>query len=287
MHDGASIIYLATYNDRILQFKENIMYIINIAEGSEYLEDTYPFKGVVNPAAVCTTDVGIAWANDDGAFFYDGSKVIDLLESKGQQVINVDTWQAFAFVPVVGYIRDKKQIVFVDDAGTGGNGSVFIYDLLTGSWVKGSAGTIPSAIKSNFITDYNNDLIYYDYTNEKMMKWDNAVTKTTSLDITTKDFDFDAPGVKKRIFKVYVSYKGDGKAVTVKYGTNGTTPAKLFDSTVLTDAGTTDWEVAELEPATKSEANNKYSFQLAFGGTAESDFEINDISIIYRIKRVK
>ena len=231
--------------------------------------------------------IGIVWANGDGAFFYDGSKVIDLLENKGQQIINVDTWQTFAFTPMVGYIRDKKQIVFVDDVGTAGDGSIFIYDLITGSWVKGSTGTLPTAIKSNFITDYNSDLIYYDYANEKMMKWSNAVTQTTTLDITTKDFDFDSPGVKKRIFKVYVSYKGDGKAVTVKYGTNGTTPAKLFDSTVLTDAGTTDWEVAELEPATKSEANNKYSFQLAFGGTAESDFEINDISIIYRIKRVK
>ena len=48
---------------------------------------------------------------------------------------------------------------------------------------------------------------------------------------------------------------------------------------------TTEWINAELKPATS--INNVYSFQLHFGGTAGSDFEINDISIVYRIKSVK
>ena len=45
--------------------------------------------------------------------------------------------------------------------------------------------------------------------------------------------------------------------------------------------------VAELKPS--SSINNIYSFQLGFTSLAPppSDFEINDITVIYRAKRVK
>ena len=49
------------------------------------------------------------------------------------------------------------------------------------------------------------------------------------------------------------------------------------------------WAKAELNPDTRSEVNNIYSFALHFisTGTVPTDFEINDITIIYRIKGVK
>ena len=36
-----------------------------------------------------------------------------------------------------------------------------------------------------------------------------------------------------------------------------------------------------------SEANNVYSFQLHMTGSVDSDFEVNDITIIYRMKNVR
>ena len=111
---------LATFADRLLQFKERILYIINIAQEPEFIESNHPFKGVTNPGSVCTTDEGIAWANEDGAYFFDGQKVNNLLESQGQDVINVTTWQSFTGVPLVGYIRDKKQIIFIDSSDATG-----------------------------------------------------------------------------------------------------------------------------------------------------------------------
>jgi hypothetical protein len=53
----------------------------------------------------------------------------------------------------------------------------------------------------------------------------------------------------------------------------------------LLDVGTDDWVLAELKPT--SSINNVYSFQLQFSGTAASDFEINDISIVFRLKNVR
>ena len=54
-------------------------------------------------------------------------------------------------------------------------------------------------------------------------------------------------------------------------------------------AAANGWQVAELKPKTSSEANNKYSFRLAFtcDGTVPAAFEINDITIIYRAKSIK
>ena len=47
------------------------------------------------------------------------------------------------------------------------------------------------------------------------------------------------------------------------------------------------WHLAELKPGTSSQANNIYSFQLVLDGTSAADFEINDVSIVYRSKNIK
>ena len=48
------------------------------------------------------------------------------------------------------------------------------------------------------------------------------------------------------------------------------------------------WKTAELKFATPSEVNNIFSFQLNFKSiTLPSDFQINDISISYRVKSIK
>ena len=50
-----------------------------------------------------------------------------------------------------------------------------------------------------------------------------------------------------------------------------------------------EWKTAEFKFITPSDYNNIYSFQLSFQGgiSTSSDFEVNDISIIYRDKKVK
>ena len=60
-----------------------------------------------------------------------------------------------------------------------------------------------------------------------------------------------------------------------------------FTSTELDAAN--GWQVAELKPDTSSEVNNIYSFALKMysDGIVPEDFQINDISIVYRYKSVK
>ena len=229
VNDGDEIIHLATYADRILQFNKNVMYIINVSQTEEIIEDVQRFKGVAHSASVCTTDAGIAWANSNGCYFYDGRAVQNLLEAKNVQLIDSQTWSAFvtngatppAVTPMVGYMRDKRELVVTDDISSDGDGSAYRYSFLTKSWTKTSNAHVVDAPKSNFITDYNGDLIYYDYTGDEMKIWSDTPVSQSGGSYITKDFDFGEPAVRKKIYKVYISYKGDGSTVTVGYGING------------------------------------------------------------------
>ena len=304
VNDGEEITGLAEFADKILQFKQNTLYVINVSRQIEVLESTHKHKGVSNPAAICKTDYGIAWANEHGCYLYDGRKVVDLLEKGGIRRIRESTWSTFlsagTYKPMVGYFPQKRQIFVVDSRGAGGAGACYIYDMVTASWIRGFDATFADAVKSNFINDWNGDLVHITAASPK--EWSDASAITANINFKTKDIDFGHPSVRKKIYKVYVSYKGDGDSVTIAYSTNGdtdtvstsfyitnadgsSTGAGATNTPLLDDNDTTEWINAELKPATS--INNVYSFQLHFGGTAGSDFEINDISIVYRIKSVK
>ena len=304
VNDGEEITGLVEFADKILQFKQNTLYVINVSRQIEVLESTHRHKGVNNPAAICKTDYGIAWANHHGCYLYDGRKVVDLLEKGGIRRIRESTWSTFlsagTYKPMVGYFPQKRQIFVVDSRGAGGAGACYIYDMVTASWIRGFDATFADAVKSNFINDWNGDLVHITAASPK--EWSDASAITANINFKTKDIDFGHPSVRKKIYKVYVSYKGDGDSVTIAYSTNGdtdtvstsfyitnadgsSTGAGATNTPLLDDNDTTEWINAELKPATS--INNVYSFQLHFGGTAGSDFEINDISIVYRIKSVK
>ena len=304
VNDGEEITGLAEFADKILQFKQNTLYVINVSRQIEVLESTHKHKGVSNPAAICKTDYGIAWANQHGCYLYDGRKVVDLLEKGGIQRINELTWSTFIGTPMVGYFPLKRQIIVVDDIAAAKDGVCYIYDMVTASWSKMYNATFTDTIKSNFITDWNGDLVHATSITPK--KWSDTSAVSSVVDFQTKDIDFGHPSVRKKIYKVYLTYRGNATHVQVHYGVDGLTPASTFYSItsgidgsttggsaaakcIPYDAGTTDWLKAELKPS--ASINNISSFRLKISGDASNniaaDFEINDISIIYRIKSVK
>ena len=226
--DGDDIIKLETYADRILQFKRNSMYIINVSQGIEFIEDVHHFKGVSHYSATCKTDFGIAWVNRDGCYLYDGKRVSNLLEKQGRKVIDQSTWRdSTTDDSIIGYLPKQRQIMVLKDcfgffrlpcsitntsttlttlntkdlyagmsvSGTGmASGEttissitnsttlelaaaatntasnrelnfkcvsdIFLYDMVTGSWVFGDSLLTDAKGKTNFEVDWNNDLIW-------------------------------------------------------------------------------------------------------------------------------
>jgi len=291
INDGDEIIKLEEFADRILCFKKKKMYLINVSQELEILEDIFMYKGISHPAATCKTDFGIAWVNTLGCYLYDGQKVINLLEKQGRQIIKESEWLTFtANEPMIGYLPKKRQIIVADDITTTGDGAAYLYDIVTQSWVKGAAATITDQAKTNFITDWNGDLVYA-HTAGTVVKWDDASDgDSTQFNITTKDIDFGQPSQRKKIYKVYISYKGDGSNAVAGFGVNGITPATAFASNTFASVGTNDWVRKELGFTDSSVVNNIYSFRVAVtdsGSSLASDFEINDISIVYRLKGIK
>ena len=187
---------------------------------------------------------------------------------------------------------------------------MFSFNSLAGHTAANDTGEI-----SNMITDVNGDLLYYRFqsntqTYNAIKKWDNTSLVTGSFKkytFTTKDFTFGDIINRKKIYKIYVTYKttdGSNSKILVYAGTNGGSQAVAFSASASKFAGTStacysasnglldtggDWKIAELKFTTPSTFNNIYSFQLQFLGstTTDSGFEINDISIVYRTKRTK
>jgi hypothetical protein len=290
VNDGSEIIKLEEFADRLLEFKKDKMTLINISQSVEFLEDVFMHKGVSNPGSVCKTDFGIAWVNKFGCYLYDGKEVTNLLERQGRQIIKESEWTTFttndtipsAYEPMIGYIPKKRQLIVVDDNTSTGDGKTFLYDMITQSWIKGSDGTFLSDNLTNFVTDWNGDLVHA-YTNGTVVKWDDASDISTTVDIKTRDIDFGQPAQVKRIYKFYVTHRGSASNIQLSYARNG-------DQDTYTEAGSelpatsavTDWVTTAITPTTFGCTSIR--LRLFSDGTTPANFEINDISIVYRLK---
>tara|TARA_R100001443_G_scaffold16125_2_gene25924 strand:+ start:1822 stop:4746 length:2925 start_codon:yes stop_codon:yes gene_type:complete len=315
VQDGDEITALATYADRILQFKKNKMHLINVSQEIEFLEDTFQFKGVIDSSAICKTDYGIAWVNLDGCYLYNGKEVKNLLEREGVRKIVSNGYNSttsgwvynHTFKPSIAYLPKERQLLVAKDHSgqdaSAGAQSAWIYNLITQSWVlqDGEFITGDGAEISNLITDHKGDIVYFTGTGS-LKTLSTSSSAKTACKVLTPDIDFGNPSTRKKIYRVRISYKGDASSLNIYYGINGDTnswnnfegtssgkPTGSADTTPLEDKSgdTSVWHHAELKPAVSSVTANVYSFQFVIKGTAGASFEINDISIIYREKSVK
>jgi hypothetical protein len=310
IRDGESIVKLEAFADRILQFKQKSLYVINVSESIDFLEDVYKNKGCAFDYHVTKTDYGISWFNKFGVYFFDGKNVINLLEKDGVRLIGESDWESFITSndanmseAHIGYIPKKRHLLIKNY-----DKDVFIYDFVLRAWTKGVGRIIIQRIANNsnntnmtnFALDGDEDLIYITNDASSIATWNPSPDDSGNFLYTTKDIDFGQPSVRKKIYKVYVTYKSGGSDtnVMVDYDINGGTtfPYDFQDGTNFISnklVAATGWQQAELKPDNSSgtnESNNVYSFRLRFQYNAASvpaGFEINDITIVYRLKNIK
>jgi len=89
-----------------------------------------------------------------------------------------------------------------------------------------------------------------------------------------------------------VEYDGSGSlSLFSNYQKATTDTANKFHLTMVKCSKESEWTRAELKPNTSSEANNVYSFGLKLnvetGNTVPSEFEIDNLSVVYRNKNIK
>jgi len=296
--DSESYTALAVYADRLLAFKEYTLYIINISSGSPtdwYLESKHKFMGVRIPAQITETEMGIAWINESGCYFYNGSgNPVNLIGDRIAGLpckIKTTTWSDFIqSTSMIGYIRTKKQLLIMRDcSGTlADSGNCYLFDFPTYSWVKLSNAFVNSKVYTNFIQDWNGDLAvgFYDGINTIMYYiWDDTSSSKKDMTFTTGDKYFNDLLHIKKVYKVYVTYKSSViQTNALKYDINGGT---TFSSTVENKnfPVASNWDVAVF---TFSPPKECQSMALKLACPSIGTFDVNDIVIEYRLisKRV-
>ena len=253
-------------------------------------------------------------------YFYDGRQVKSLTDGKirklwvGEWEESENTKQAFwlsntSDIPGISYDPKSKKLMCVKTLTDGGSDKddILMYSFKTQCWTMMNEALTTNTRKRFAI--YRNELVFDNQT--RIQVWnDTPITSGYTdarniLKIKTKDFDFGAPGVRKKVYKVYISYRvgdfysaGTPPRIYATYGVNGDKNPSAFkfkDGLNFTDdefgtAPPDKWTIAELKPDDPSEANNIYSFRLSLSnalGNVYTGFEIGDITIIYRLKHIK
>ena len=143
--DGDEIIALASVGDKVLQFKKNMMYVVNISTSipSEFfVESRNKFKGTASRTHVVETSEGIFWINEFGAYLYDGENIKDLHtsdeEESSNRRIGDSEWNNFiskssqvGFNPLT---RDCFVVRNVNQTTDNNPGDCYIYNIPTDSW---------------------------------------------------------------------------------------------------------------------------------------------------------
>ncbi len=306
--DGGSIWALESMKDKILQFRDNSVVVVNVADDRRfYVENIFTGVGIQNPCQVTKTPMGIAWVNNEGCYLYDGNRVISLTHGRfdpsdwgltSSSIVSAyevdDNTGNAATSPSIGYDFISKKLYIIknieSDVSTSANGNdAYVYDFQTQSWanIVGLVDNSGDTIKmSNFFT-YGGKLSYWKSGRANLRNIDSTPAEQSEFEWTSKEIDFGAPSVPKKVFKVIINYTGGtNQNIDVTYGINGdTTPTETM-SADLTDTTTSGNKRVEITP-TGASTSNIYSFQLKLDGTAAATFELHDITIIYRMKKVK
>ena len=238
VRDGESIVKLAGMGNRLLQFKENSLYVIAVAGGEEYLEAKYPDMGVRHPNAVTTFSGGIFWVNDFGAYIFTGEQVpINLINNK----IDPKDWKIFITDnSITGYYAREKKLFVVGNADTiweaaSSTDEMYIFNLLTQSWNKqtgmapfgDTAAEIVNTDKVSNIVSYNDEangeshMLFLTGRGSGTTGAKSRIVEYKSIDdlsadfplaptsFITKEITFGSPHHRKKIYGCYLTYKGN------------------------------------------------------------------------------
>ena len=295
--DGDSITALKSFGDRLLQFKKNKVYIINVGGESEFLEAEYNNAGCEFPSQIIKTNTGIAWLNKAGLWFFDGRELENLTKFTYDGSFAIGNTNLTS--PKIGYDSINDRVIFAANIASSYVTVWYIYDLTLKAFQSAYLSQLfPFSANANYFTnminDSDGDLVvgYVDggsstKTELNFYTWSNSDTghqvypNTSSLWLS-KDIDFGSPGTRKKVYKVYITYKCSGHSgVKVEYSTDGGTSLSGFSTSTSTNysIGSLEntngaWAVAELKPS--SSINNIKSMQLSFllnpvtAGTAQS-----------------
>ena len=298
--DAEEYVELVEYGDRLLAFKHNTLFVLNIANPSPtawFLEKTFKHKGIKHPGAVFRTEDGVIWVNEAGCWAYNGEQIQNLIDNKLDPIQSYASsdehglsWKDFYNAStILGYSPRYQQILVLKDCTGTTNNHVYCYDIRTKSWalLNDATNFFTNAVYSNFVLDGDGELAIM--TTGGVLRYYAPASAATSTQMITKYIDFGMPNQMKKVYKVAVTYKSSvtqANILTARYINknggmqNSDFSSNLFDSLQL--AVHTNWSVAVFEPTSALQCQ---SIQFKIAPPSSGTIEINEIMIYYRAKK--
>ena len=282
INDGEDIVKLSSVGDKLLEFKQNTLYIVNCSRDIEFLEGTYQFKGVNKQYHVVQGEGFVAWINQFGAYLYDGQNITNLLYADTGQK-RLSNWNTAYYHDdnVLGYLP-KQQCLFIANK----NAKVIFYDLKSGAFFY-STNRFPTNDITNMINLNDGKLVWFERDSGvlKLHYWnDTPAALTLSNDTViakTPSLVFEGEEVKKNITGIYINYRQPNSAhVKLQVIPDGGSVTTL--ETIPVAASYTTRKIA-MHTLAAFKGIKSLEVQLAADGSAIDDqFEVNDLQIIHR-----
>ena len=160
INDGEDIIKLEYYDGRILQFKEQTLYIVNISQAIEFLEDRFKNAGIKYQSCSVETENGIYWINENGLFLYNNDGLQNLLYRDGRRLLSESFWSEFTSEQnSIGYDPKSKKLIIMKDVANTDDNDILVYNLTTGAFFEGTSKAQNEKI-TNFVLASDNELVY-------------------------------------------------------------------------------------------------------------------------------
>ncbi len=219
------------YNDVLYAFTENKIYPIN----PELLIVGEPFEGVGVSArgGIKVTEYGMFFCNINGAYRLFNNQLTTIsnpIKTTMNTTKTNESWEAFAIDAfsspgtigriIVGYLPDKRSILFIGQAPAASTTLAFVYYLPTGEWYIWTLGAEPLDANSGLVTGKDGELYWSGTTT--LNKLLGASGTYLDFDWLSKEFTLGKPSQNKLWKKIIWDSTG---TVVVKRGVEGTHPA--------------------------------------------------------------
>ena len=291
VEDGDSVVKLESIGNKLLQFKRNKLFIVNVSRDIEFLEATIDYKGLEKDYHVVKGEGFIAWFNTYGAYLYDGERINELtIGGNGQPKLANWSTTYYHDDNIIGYLPISKELIILKKSGNS-----LYYDLKSESWRTDSSKL--SNDVTNFVNDSSGQLKWFhnlpglnsNPATINRVKWNPAESSITgsSTILKTKLYDMDTPNTAKNFNTIYINYKGgsSGNNITMKgFGTRkDNTDLGVTTIGALEATGST-FKTAKLPLPGSFKNLLSMGIQLDVTNGVNVGFEINDIQIVYRTK---
>ena len=298
IEDGDDITALSHIGERLLEFKRNSLYVINVGQDYDFLEASHKGIGIMGPYAICSFPQGVAFVNTNGVYVFDGQQIVNLLQKDGKHVIRKDIWSSFVTpYSSIGYIQEKNMFVITDTTASSSAGNCYLFDLDAGGWIYYKGG-FPAGGKTNFIYDGSGRMLFANSepNSQQGIYYYPQISDggNNEFEWRSGEIDFGDATSLKKIYEVTVSYANYGMAhqPSFYWSDDSGRSWKVVESGVFYNHNDdTGWYNASFKLISSSSVTYVYPTvqTLMLKITAENitdgytDFKLNEVSIEFRM----